>query len=287
MLQNPAALPPNQSVNVAQINGVTPAMGNGVSGTGVQRVTIASDSTGNLGVAQASTTSGQLGPMAQGAVTTSAPTYVTAQTDPLSLTTGGALRVDQASVAGTATSTGAGVVGAGVQRVTLADDAPAIGATGSAVVARTVYLGGRVATTAPTAGTDGNNVGLMADAAGRLVVTEGNVRNLISLQTTTISASTTETTIVSAGGAGVFCDISEISISTTNAAAATLTLKDATSGTTRAVWNYPATAANPIMPLVLNYNIPMAQAASNNNWTITASVNAGNFIVNVVYLKTK
>lgn len=40
------ALPANQSVNNAQINGVTPLMGNGVSGTGAQRVTIASDSSG-------------------------------------------------------------------------------------------------------------------------------------------------------------------------------------------------------------------------------------------------
>lgn len=39
------ALPANQSVNVAQINGVTPLMGNGVTGTGSPRVTIASDNT--------------------------------------------------------------------------------------------------------------------------------------------------------------------------------------------------------------------------------------------------
>lgn len=39
------ALPANQSVNNAQINGVTPLMGNGVTGTGSQRVTIASDNT--------------------------------------------------------------------------------------------------------------------------------------------------------------------------------------------------------------------------------------------------
>lgn len=38
----------NQSVNVAQINGVTTLMGNGASGTGAQRVTIANDSTGVL-----------------------------------------------------------------------------------------------------------------------------------------------------------------------------------------------------------------------------------------------
>lgn len=42
---NLVALAANQSVNVAQINGVTPLMGNGVTGTGSQRVTIASDNT--------------------------------------------------------------------------------------------------------------------------------------------------------------------------------------------------------------------------------------------------
>lgn len=47
---NLVALAANQSVNVAQINGVTTTMGNGVSGTGVQRVTIASDSTGVIGL---------------------------------------------------------------------------------------------------------------------------------------------------------------------------------------------------------------------------------------------
>lgn len=44
---NLVALAANQSVNVAQINGVTPLMGNGVTGTGSQRVTIASDNTSN------------------------------------------------------------------------------------------------------------------------------------------------------------------------------------------------------------------------------------------------
>jgi hypothetical protein len=42
----PVSLSGNQAVNVAQINGVTPLMGNGASGTGAQRVTIANDSTG-------------------------------------------------------------------------------------------------------------------------------------------------------------------------------------------------------------------------------------------------
>lgn len=45
------SLAANQSVNCAQMNGVAVTMGNGVSGTGVQRVTIASDSTGQVAIA--------------------------------------------------------------------------------------------------------------------------------------------------------------------------------------------------------------------------------------------
>lgn len=58
-----------------------------------------------LEVAQASTTSGQKGILELGAVTTSAPSYTTAQSSPLSLTTAGALRGDIATIAGTAPST--------------------------------------------------------------------------------------------------------------------------------------------------------------------------------------
>ncbi len=52
------------------------------------------------GVAQGSTTSGQTGSLVMGAVTTSAPSYTTAQTSPMSLTTSGATRMDQTSIAG-------------------------------------------------------------------------------------------------------------------------------------------------------------------------------------------
>lgn len=40
--------PDNEPINIAQMNGVAVTMGNGASGTGVQRVTIASDSTGQV-----------------------------------------------------------------------------------------------------------------------------------------------------------------------------------------------------------------------------------------------
>lgn len=50
----------NSSVNIAQMNGVTTTMGNGASGTGVQRVTIASDSTGQVKLAAGTAGIGKL-----------------------------------------------------------------------------------------------------------------------------------------------------------------------------------------------------------------------------------
>lgn len=85
----------NQSVNVAQINGVTATMGNGASGTGVQRVTIANDSTGQLALAAGSNTIGAL----------------TANQS-----------VNTAQVNGVAPLMGNGTTGTGSQRVTIASD---------------------------------------------------------------------------------------------------------------------------------------------------------------------
>jgi hypothetical protein len=121
----------NQSINLAQVNGVTVLTGTGAQGTGSQRVTVATDTAtiagsapGTAGTAsanvlsvqgiasmtpllanpgtasnwgvqtQGSTTSGQSGLMVQAAVTTAAPSYTTAQTSPLSLDTSGNLRMN-------------------------------------------------------------------------------------------------------------------------------------------------------------------------------------------------
>lgn len=99
-----------------------------------------------LTLAQGSTTSGESGPLVQGAVSTASPSYTNGQTNPISLTTAGALRIDGSAVTqpvsgtvtanqggapwssnttqigGTAIATGNGVAGTGVQRVTIASD---------------------------------------------------------------------------------------------------------------------------------------------------------------------
>lgn len=79
-----ANFPDNEPFNVAQINGVTPLMGVGASGTGALRTaSLIHDGTTVAGVIAGTT----------------------------------ALKTDTSSVAGTATSTGVGASGAGVQRV--------------------------------------------------------------------------------------------------------------------------------------------------------------------------
>lgn len=119
------------------------------AGTNLNTSALALDATAaKLNNAQAATTSGETGPLVQGAVTTAAPAYTTAQTDPLSLTTAGGLRIDLkdtvsntnnlnvniaasgasnistnvAQMNGVATTMGNGVSGTGVQRVTIASD---------------------------------------------------------------------------------------------------------------------------------------------------------------------
>jgi hypothetical protein len=115
-----------------------------VSGTVAVSNSFALDaSVTGLQVSQASTTSGQKGTLVQGAVTTAAPTYTTAQTNPLSLTTAGALRVDGSAatqpVSGTITANaGSGTMAVSAASLPLPSGAstsakqPALGTAGSA-----------------------------------------------------------------------------------------------------------------------------------------------------------
>lgn len=100
---------------------------------------------------QGSTTSGQSGPLVQGATTTAAPTYTTGHTNPLSLTTAGALRVDASGstqpVSGTVTAnigtTGGLALDTTLAKLTIAQ--------GTALGSNTQALsGGSVTTAAPT-----------------------------------------------------------------------------------------------------------------------------------------
>ena len=139
----------NQSVNTAQINGVAPTMGNGISGTGVQRVTLASDSTGQVALAAGAATIGSLA--ANQSVNTS-------------------------QINGVAPSMGNGVDGTGVQRVTLASDS-----TGQVVLAAGAAIIGSLAA---------NQSVNMAQAAGAALLVGNGITGTGSPRVTIASDNT-------------------------------------------------------------------------------------------------
>lgn len=143
-----------------------------------------------------------------------------------------------------------------------------------------IKIGGQARTTNPTAVADADRVNAMFDKVGRHVTILGHVRELTGSQNTTITSSTAETTIVTAGGAGVFNDIVKLVFTNSSATASTVTLKDSTGGTTRAVWRVLANSA-----LDIPFFVPLAQGSANANWTLTCGTSVASIIVMAQFVK--
>lgn len=166
------ALPDNQSVNISQINAVTPLMGNGVTGTGSQRVTIASDNTPfTINAAQSGTWTVQPGNTAN---TTAWKVDGSAVTQPVSIASLPALpanqSINEAQINGVTPTMGNGVSGTGVQRVTIASDSTGtVAATQSGTW--TVQIGNTpnstpILQTPSPSTTGGNSIGKVLSASG-------------------------------------------------------------------------------------------------------------------------
>lgn len=181
---------------------------------------------------------------------------------------------------------GNGGTGTGSQRVTIASDNSAItgmgaGATGAAVPANAIYKGGNAATALPSAATAGNLTGVMMDKFGRQVMLPGTVRDLVGTQTTTISASTAETTIVTAA-ASVFNDIILLTVANTSGTGVRVDLRDTTAGSVIASLWVPATDTRGFS---LGEILP--QTTVNTNWTITSSASVTDLRIFAIYNKNK
>ena len=163
------------------------------------------DNAGNLlvnvktatGLAQGSTTSGQTGSLVMGAVTTSAPSYTTAQTSPVSLDTSGGLRVNTGTVTLAAETTK--VIGT----VRALGNAGAIfdfAGQNASSPANSILFGCQFNTT-PTTITSGNASPCQVDNAGKLLVNPGTV----TVTATNLSSNLAQvggTTVVNGGVAG-------------------------------------------------------------------------------------
>lgn len=153
------ALPANQSTNESQINGVTPLMGNGVSGTGSQRVNIASDNTAfsvNVGTVTA------LPALVAGAA-------LIGKVGVDQTTPGTTNAVSLAQVGANTVLTGNGVSGTGSQRVNIASDNTAFPVTAALSATMTNPTSTLTMTATTTAYTAGQLIASSATAGGVVV----------------------------------------------------------------------------------------------------------------------
>ena len=156
-----------------------------------------------------------------------------------------------------------------------------ITAVNAASTGNPVYSGGIALVGAnPTAAANAQRTGFATDKVGRQIVVFAHERTMTGVQQTTITSSVAETTIVTAGAAGVFNDITHLSITNGSATATIVTLKDATAGTTRGIWNISAGGG-----VVIPFNPPLAQATAANNWTITCGTSVASVYVNAQFVK--
>lgn len=190
-----------------------------------------------------------------------------------------------AQMNGAALLMGNGVTGTGSQRVTLASDNSAValwghGATAASVPANAVLGGGRGSTANPTAVTDGQMVAALRDKLGKAVVV-GAIRDLKVNQVTTITASTSETTILTAV-ASTFLDLYGLIISNTSATAVNVAIKDSTAGTTQLNVSVPAGETRGFM---LPAGDGIKQGTVNNNWTATSSGSVSSLVITALAVK--
>jgi hypothetical protein len=144
-----------------------------------------------LTLQQNSTTTSQTGPLIQGAISAVAPTYITGRTNPLSLTTAGALRVDNSAVtqpiSGTVNVSNAFATELTLQELTLQQNSTTTSQTGPLIQAATTTL-------APTY-TNGRTNPLSLTTSGALRVDNSAVTQPISGTVSVSNAFATELTL--------------------------------------------------------------------------------------------
>lgn len=199
-------------------------------------------------------------------------------------------QVDVNKVAGTATSVNSGNKDAGTQRNILATDSPSLanygqGAQDTAPPAGLLNNGVTTANALPTAATVTNLARQLADKFGRIIVLPA-LRDLTAVQATTISASTSETTIVTAA-ASTFNDIACLVINNTSAStSARIDIRDTTGGSITFPL-YTTGGVNPVTGFCPGGGIIVPQTTVNTNWTAQSSASVTDLRIFVIYVKNK
>jgi hypothetical protein len=234
-----------------------------------------------LSQAQGSTTSGQKGPLIQGAVSTSDPSYTNGQTSPLSLTTDGKLRV-QASV-----STGALAIKdasnndtcVGYYATTPCLNMPVQFASEKAEDAAAssgdygVFVQGvRTDTLAAQTSATGDYGGVSIDSLGRMLSVIAPTATYTSGNATTTG--TSDTSLISAAGASTKIYVTALQCANSGSTTAVITLKDGSGGSTLGYTIVPAGGGSNIVypiPLATTANTALYFAAGSSSTTIYCS----------------
>ena len=153
-------------------------------------------------------------------------------------------------------------------------------AHGASVTGSPVLNGAEARTTNPTAVTDGQAVRLMADKLGKLVTFPFAPRLLHGKQRTVITSSTAETTIVTAGGAGVFRDLVGLVLSNESATEVRVDIRDATAGSIFLSIDLAPDGGGAVLALPA----PLVQATAANNWTATCSASVASVYITAQFI---
>lgn len=242
------------SVNVTQLGGNTIATNAGVTGDGTLRVVHASD----VGVSAKITSSDTSFEVKQ----------VSGSTDSINLRL----------IGGNTPALGTSEVSDGFLRVVQAADfvqsVKVVGFTSTASVVGSVAsdvaddaegpikVGGIARTANPTAVAAGDRVSASFDDLGRQVITPLQVRDLRATAYATLTNGT-ETTLLAAGGAGVFHDLVMVMAANTSGAAAQVDFRSVTGGNVEFTIEVPSGGTGGVaIPM------PWPQGNANNNWTV-------------------
>jgi len=135
---------------------------------------------------------------------------------------------------------------------------------GNTYVGSPVYIGGQARTTNPTSVSDATAVRAIYDKSGKQVVVPA-IRELVVKNNITLT-NTSETTLLAAGAAGVYHDITHLTMSNCGPDSR-VDIRDATGGTVLQSFYLAASGGG----AVLSLNTPMIQTTAANNWTAQAS----------------
>lgn len=298
------SLTANQSVNQTQIGGVSVATGNGTSASGVQRVTLASDSTGQVMLATGANVIGSLAAnqsvnlsqvggtsVAAGNGVSTGALRVTLSSD----STGQVKLAAGANAIGSVTVTGTPAVSiSGTPAVTISGT-PAVTVSNIGGILNTggdlapgssdsasywpMKIGGTTAVAA-AATTTGKRTSAWFDTMGR-VVTTPFARQATAYASVRIQSTTAQQQLIAAGAAGVFNDITHLSITNSSATATMVYLYDGASAVA-GQWNIPGGGG-----ITIPYTPQLPQAVAATAWNIATAASVDSVWVNVVYAVSK